>query len=250
MRKAITGILLTFIAICTIASVPALANADTQFQTLGIRMRGVINTWGNNTAFGWTNADVKLVNNNGTLHQWAEVQALWSLDKPRLNCTQPPTQNVTFVVYAARMTNVTTIELNSTDYNLLISGTWNVFSLTTSIYVDEFGHLLSVTKTLQPILTGASGELRVTQTWMKFNLAITGIDTLSGLILMHRIAFVEIKLADLNDDGKVDLLDLIRIAKVYRMVPGMPGYAIEKDFNFNQQIDLGDLTTVAASIDV
>lgn len=255
MKKMIAAILVTLVALCTVAYIPALANADTQFQVLGIRARGLATNWGNDTAFGWVNVNARIVNDNGTTHQWAGVQALWSLDRPRLNCTTVPTANFTFVIYTARLINTTLIDVNASNYNLIISGTWNVNKITTSVYVNENGTLLNVTKTLEPLLVEASGVLRIAKGIqmnplpLSFDLSIQGIPTLSGFIIFYHMEFRDIKLADLDDDGIVDLIDIIRIAKAYRAVPGMPAYAVEKDFNFNQQIDLGDLTTVAASID-
>lgn len=250
MRKTIVAALLGFIVIGSLGLMPALANADTQIQTLGIRMRGIVTTWGTDPAFGWMNVNARLINNNGTQKEWAGVQALWSLDRPKLNCTQPPTENITFVIYTARLVNSSLISLNYSTYNLYISGTWNVDKITTSVFVDENGHFLYATKTLERLLTGAPGELRVIQNWMRFELAIEGIPTLSGFVSMHRIAFVEIKLCDLNDDGKVDLLDIIRVAKAWRAVPGTPRYNVDADFNFDCEINLADLTTLAANIEV
>jgi len=250
MNKKTIAIVLAIIATSTLAFMPALARADTQIQTLGIKARGLVTNWGNDTAFGWIDAVARLINNNGTKKEWAGVQALWSLDKPRLNCTRPPTENVTFIVYTARLTNSSLVSLNYSDYNFYISGTWNVNKITTSIYVNENGTFLYAEKTIERQLTDAQGELRVSQNWMRFELAIEGIPALSGFVVFHRIAYVEIKLCDLDDDGKVDLVDIIRVAKAWRAVPGTPRYSVDADFNFDCEINLPDLTTLAANIEV
>jgi len=84
---------------------------------------------------------------------------------------------------------------------------------------------------------------------MAFTLDIKGIPLLRGFVLKYDVRFVAIKICDFNDDGKVDLIDLVRVAKRYRAVPGLPSYVHELDVNFDEVIDVGDLTTVAANIE-
>jgi Ca2+-binding EF-hand superfamily protein len=66
--------------------------------------------------------------------------------------------------------------------------------------------------------------------------------------VFYCIAYREIKLFDLNDDGIVDIGDLVRVARRYRFTAGLP-YDIEADVNADGQIDIGDLTTIAANIE-
>jgi hypothetical protein len=246
MHKGIAVIMLAVLAM--VSFIPRIAG-DTQIQVLSVRMRGFITQWGETQVFGWIAANAKKVNINGTEKpDFAMVHAMWSNDKPRLNCTKPPENGTTFSFYIAKLVPKTEmVKLNYSGYNFYISGLWNVVNITTTIYVDENGGIINVTRVLEPLLTNATGELRVFDHWKHFELAIDGIDMLSGFVFMWRIAYTEIKMCDLNDDDKVDLIDIVHVARAYKAVPGMPGYKVEMDFDFNYRIDLGDLTTLAAN---
>jgi len=248
MKKHTTLIILAMLAISTLVLVPISVSADTYFQKLWIRMRGFITQWGPTPVFGWVGTHVKMINDNGTYHEWATVHATWSYDKPRLNCTKPVAENFTLTYYTARLVNSSEIELNYTDYDLYISGLWNVKNITLTVLVDENGTLISFTRTITPVVTEAPGELRVFLNWHAFELDITGIDLLKGFVVRHAIAYMEIKLCDTDGDGKVDLWDLVRVAKRYRTVPGLFNYDPNMDFNFDDKIDMGDLTTLAANM--
>jgi Ca2+-binding EF-hand superfamily protein len=53
---------------------------------------------------------------------------------------------------------------------------------------------------------------------------------------------------DVNDDGRVDLTDLVLIARHYGTVLGDPGYNYLYDLNGDGRIDLIDLAAVARAI--
>jgi hypothetical protein len=52
-----------------------------------------------------------------------------------------------------------------------------------------------------------------------------------------------------DGDGKVNINDLVKMAKRYKAVPGTRGYSLDFDFNGAGMIDIGDLTTLAANIE-
>jgi len=253
MRKTTAVILLAVLMIGSFMT--SLVGADTSFEGTWVRMRGIITRWGEDPVFGFVDAHAGMVNKNGTYHEWARVHAIWSYDPPRLNCTKPP-ENGTVVCYAAKLVNLTDVALNYLEYDFYVSGLWNVVKITTDVTVikDEMGRIISVTitRTFEPILTEAPGELRVFLTPLPhFELSIKGIPLLKGFVKAFDIKHVEIKICDLNDDGKVDLIDLVKVAKRYRAVPGVwfTEETHHMDFNFNNEIDIGDLTTLAANIE-
>jgi len=244
------------LAVLVIGSFMAtLVGADFQLEGTWVRMRGIITRWGEDSVFGFVGVHAGMVDRNGTYHEWAMVHALWSYDPPRLNGTGQP-ENGTFVCYAARLVNLTDVALNYLEYDFYVSGLWNVVKITTNITViiDEMGEIISVTitRTFERLLTESPGELRVFLTPLPhFELSIDGIPLLKGFVRAFDIRHVEIKICDLNGDDKVDLIDLVKVAKRYRAVPGVwfTEETHQMDFNFNNEIDIGDLTTVAANIE-
>jgi len=248
--KNIIVSMLAILAIGSLISIPSLAYADTTIkQSLWVHTRGFIQQWGTDQAFGWVNAHMRMIDVNGTYREWAWIHARWSTDVRHINCSEIPIENFTLVHYAARLVNTTDIVLNGTEFDLSITGLWNVTKITISVYVDEAGNLLYIQRTVEPFLPElATGEFKISNNWRRFTLNIDGVQQLSGAIVGYRIAYVEIKMLDINEDGKVDIVDLVRVAKRYRFAPGLP-YDIFTDVNGDGQIDIGDLTAVAANIE-
>jgi len=252
MRKTIAVLMLSMLAISSFGFIPSLAKADAQMQSLWIRTRAIITHWGDTPVFGWLGAHVRMLNANGTYHEWARAHAVWSENVPRINCTEPPTENITLICYAAHLVNTTDVKLNGTDYDLLITGLWNAVKITTSIYFDENGTFLGYERLFDDVVTGAPGTLRffgIQRPYEAFMLAIEGIPMLRGIVVAVFIRYVEIKICDVDGNGKVDIIDLVRVARRYRTIPGLPGFDPEADLNLDDAIDLGDLTTLAANIE-
>lgn len=252
MKKSLVVAMIAIFGIGSLGLVQILAQADTaRNQSTWTRMRGVIHQWGAEPAFGWINAHIRMIDVNGTHREWAWAHATWSDDTPRINCSQPPTENFTLVHYSARLFNTTDITEDSVAYDLLIAGLWNVTKITINVYVDENGNLLHVERTVEPYLPDlVTGEFRVLGNWGRFELDIAGMPLLTGRIVGYMIAYREIKMFDINDDDKVDILDLVRVARRYRFVPGLFNYDDAADVNGDSQIDIADLTTISANIDV
>jgi hypothetical protein len=248
MRKSVAIVLLAMLAISSFSVIPSLAQADFHGQSLWIRAHGIITQWGDKKVFGWLGVHARMINVNGTYKEWAGVHAIWSEEPRRLNCTEPPRENFSLVCYAAKMINTTEVALNYSGYNLFISGYWNVVKITTSFYFNEAGELVKITRTIEPVVTETLGELHVFANWHLFELSINGIDKLSGPVMGVAIRYVEIKICDLDDDGKVDLIDLVKVARRFRTAPGLFNFDMDMDFNLNNEIDIGDLTTIAANI--
>jgi hypothetical protein len=255
MRKIVSMLLLAILGVSSLSFMANFANAGVQIEGTWVQMRGFMTQWGSNTVFGWIGAVAGMVNRSGTYHEWARAHAVWSYDKPRLNCTEPPIENFTFTCYGARLVNTTDVSLEGTLFT--ISGYWNVVRITTTVTVltDETGHIIKVywEYTVEKIVENATGELQVSLTPPEFELSITGIDTLSGIVKLLNIKYQEIEICDISGpngvpDGKVDIVDLVRVAKRYRAVPGIWNYDHTIDVNFDNIIDIGDLTTIAANI--
>lgn len=259
MRKTITLVLLAILTICSFSIISGAVNADTPLEKTWGRMNGMINRWGDNTVLGNIRADAFVANNSGEIHEWARVFAMWTnrtveLDDSNMEL-RPLEPNAVFGVqfYTARLTNKTEILFNLTDYDLYIAGNWTVMNITTTVTTDDLGHPASITRTFEPVVTDAHGELKVNRTTTvmpkPFELKIDGVDVLKGLTFREMIRHFEVKFFDVDGDGKVDIRDLVKTAKRYKSVPGMRGYSMDFDFNGNGMIDIGSLTTIAANIE-
>lgn len=85
--------------------------------------------------------------------------------------------------------------------------------------------------------------------WRLFKISIEGIDTLKGFVFMYTIRAMMVKMCDIDNDGKVDVIDLVRMARRFRAMPALGEYDFEMDFNCDYKIDIGDLGTLAANIE-
>jgi len=251
MRKSIAVIMLAMMAISSFALIPNLASADYHFQGLWVRVGGVVTRWDTTRVFGWMGAFAAMIDANGTYYEWARAGAIWSTETRRLNYSEPPTpENFTFSFYAAKLVETSAVRLNYSGYNFYIAGKWNVINVTTTILVDGSGALISFTQTIETMFTNATGELGVLfASWWLFDLSIDGIDLLRGFLTGGGYYYTEIKICDLDGDGEVDLIDLVKVAKRYRTIPGLWNYNQTMDLNYDNKIDIGDLTTVAANME-
>lgn len=260
MRKTITLALLAILAISSFSIVLSVANGDTVIDKTWARMNGLINEWGENPVLGHIRADAFKGDINGTLREWARVFAMWNNKTVELEpdpdmVRQPLGEGSMFEVqfYVARLTNFTEIRFDLSDYELYIAGNWTVLNITTVVTVGELGRPVNITRTFEPVVTDAQGELRVENTttgmFKSFELEIDGVDILKGYVFRQMIRHIEVKFFDVDGDGKVDIRDLVKTARRYKAVPGMMGYGIDYDVNDNGMIDIGSLTTIAANIE-
>jgi hypothetical protein len=214
-------------------------------------MRGRVTQWGMSPAFGWLCAHAKMVNVTDVSREWAAVRAIWTLHEPMVS-THPPTENFTISFFITKLVNTTMVELNYSGYDFYVSGLWNVYNITLAYYVDGSGNLLSFEMSIEALVIEGEGELCVLNDWDDFQVNIDGIDMLSGKVIMYAVGHWEIKIFDVYDgDGqhKVNIHDLVRVARRYGSMPGLGDYDFEMDFNFDFKIDVGDLTTLAANIE-
>jgi hypothetical protein len=288
MKKAITGIMLTIMAMSVFSFVPNFASADVQSQGTWVRMNGYITQWnmtnGNTTrTFGWIIANAAVVNKNGTTHEWAMAQATWSdilraypmgdhpLGDVNVSDTVIGNFSYTFSFYTARLLNVSELSFNKTEtgHDFYLAGIWNVSQRTETINVtwsDQTTNVtwgdhmrqITVTWTDTPVAINANGTLVAdwggVYGWVgKFALSIDGVGTLSGFAWKSIVWTRELNICDLGDAqgtprGKVDINDLVKVAKHYGEVPGFGNYDPSLDVNGDGRIGIGDLTTIAANI--
>ena len=253
-----------------------------------VRMNGLITHWnmtnGNATnAFGWVVANAAIVNINGTTHEWARAFAMWSdlmrahpVDEHPLgefeinDSTASGNFSTTFSFYTANLVNFTEIDFNKTEtgHNFYLAGYWNVTQRTETINITwtkevndtwgEFDRQISVAWTDTPVAVNAMGTLVAdwggVMGWIgKFALTIDGVGVLSGFASRGIEWTHALNMCDLGDAqgvprGRVDINDLVKVAKHYGEAPGFGNYDPNLDVNGNGRVDIGDLTTVAANI--
>jgi hypothetical protein len=252
MRKIVSIVLLAILGVSTLGFLANTGNAaGVNIEGTWVQMRGFITQWGSSSVYGWVGAVAGMVNKSGTYYEWARVHAVWSEDVFRLNCTEPPTGNFTFTCYGARLVNMTDVSLEGTLFT--VSGYWDVAKMTVSVTVikNESGKVIKISweHTIEKIVENAEGQLQASLAPPEFVLSITGMDPLSGVVKFISIEYKEIKICDMSGDGKVNIVDLVKVAKRYRAVPGIWCYEHSMDVNFDNIIDIGDLTTIAANIE-
>ncbi len=259
MKKFVVLAILAVLALGSFSFIPGLTKADITIGTASVNARGLITDWGTTRVFGFIGIRAGVINQNGTIRQLAMVQAMWSPDlkfnqteSDIVNATQLPPGNITFSFYAAKLISTTQVAFNSSGFDLVVTGFWNVFNVTESLEIGTDGQPITAMATLTPLVTNATGELDVTAphfpTPGTFTLTITGIDPLTGILFRYFQRSFEIQLGDLDATGATSIRDLVKVAQSYGSLPGMPGYSEYFDFNFNLKIDIGDLSTVAQSI--
>jgi len=254
MRKIVSIVLLAILGVSTLGFLTNLGAASTQIEGTWVHMTGFITQWGPKSVFGWVGAVAGMVNINGTYHEWAKAHAVWSEDIFRINCTEKPTGNYTFTCYGARLVNMTDVSLVGTSFT--ISGYWDVDKISVSVTVikDESGEVVKISwqYEIEKVVENAEGQLQASLNPPVFTLSIAGIDTLSGTVkfisILYREMEIKMKMYDVTNDGKVNIRDLVRVAKRYRAVPGLWCYEHSMDVNFDNVIDIGDLTTIAVNI--
>jgi hypothetical protein len=281
MKKAITGIMLAMMAMTLVSFVPNVTSADVHEQGTWVRMNGNIVNWtvNENTTrtFGWIVANAAKVNKSGTIHEWAIVHAIWSnLTRPhplggeevKINDTKYGNFSYTFSFYTARLIKLSDLIFNKTvtGHDFYLTGYWNASEITETINITLAEHMRQITIkwTEKPLAINATGTL--VADWGvvpgpggmpigvgKFKLTIDGVGTLSGYAWKGIIWYKELNICDLGDAngdprGKVDIHDLVKVAKHYGEVPGFSGYDASLDVNGDGRIDIGDLTTIASNI--
>ncbi len=134
-----------------------------------------------------------------------------------------------------------------------MNGTWNVNNITitrTVTKIDGSVNIQSDTK-ITPIETNVYGELNVTDSWTQFTLHITGIPLLDGTVrhsIERTTMFNRFDIINAGQDTTVTRADLTTIENDYGATPGMSNYDESMDFHGTYQIDICDISTIAANV--
>jgi hypothetical protein len=219
-------------------------------QSHWVRIVGDVNTWGTQDVSGTITVMTATTSINGVPASWLDsATALWT------NTTNYREDgNISYSYYAARLVKA---NFTSTDFqgnNFYMNGTWSVANVTftRTVIKTEGGAINVQTNTnIAPLETKVYGELNVTGGWTQFTLSITGIPLLSGVVDRQVERLTMLNRFDITSGGTsatVTRADLTTIAHDYGAVPGMSNYDESMDFHGTYQIDICDLSTVAANV--
>jgi hypothetical protein len=201
-----------------------------QLEVTWFLMKGRITSYGDNQAFGGIIANARM---GPLMEQWANVHGLFALEEPTGG-------NKNF--HAFRLVNVT--EIGYEGKSLHITGFWNVYNITITHYDDEFN------LNEKFIVKNGTGQLYANLDKWNFTLGIDELEEINGVIVFYHLAFRRlfergIPLGDFNSDGKVNIVDIGRVAKAYKTMLGKPEYDFDLDVDFSFAIDIIDVATVA-----
>jgi hypothetical protein len=223
------------------------------FQYEYIQVVGRVTDYGSSPASGILNANAKI--SNSTIDPAGNVSQAHVFWIPLSGEIPHPWEvgNFTYSFYKARLINTTKIALNYSGNDFYISGLWNVMNVTFSYYgIND----QNFQKTESYVRQNATGELKVYGNWMNFTLSIAGFDDVKGSI-KHFVTHAKVILdGDVLGHGRVDIYDLVHVARLIGSTAGAPqcggisGFEnVESaDVNFDFQVDVYDLVTVATQI--
>lgn len=186
---------------------------------------------------------------NGFPSKWADsVTALWT---NTTNYRQDG--NISYSFYAAKLVKANYTATNFKGNNFYLNGTWSVANITiTRTVIKNDGSINIQSNTnITPLAVRVYGELNVTDSWSQFTLNITGIPLLDGTVYRSIERQMMLNRFDIINAGvstTVTRADLKTIGNCYGAVPGMAKYDENMDFHGTYQIDICDISTVAANV--
>jgi hypothetical protein len=221
-------------------------------QYTWVHVAGRVTYYGSVSSFGWLTAHAKISGfENITKAHVCWIPYLTQLPSKQL---QNPV-NYTFTFYAARLIDTTIVQLNYNGYDFYIAGLWTVINVTCKYYGENFEDYEEY-KSI--IIQNSTGELKVYNGWQDFTVSINGFNDVKGKVVFSRISSLRISECDVNYDGKVDIADLVHVARCIGSTPGcvMGSFELSKftefvsvDFNFDFKINVYDLVSVATEIE-
>ena len=276
MKKKLAAILLAVITLSSLGLVAGIASALPWIgrgnvinyiaranmakgltQRSWIRINGIITEWGETDVNGLLHTQARTAVFNLTdTRQLASASAVWTTNTSRPINAVRAKENFTYSFYGARLINASVSELNYGDDDFFLSGTWNLYNVTSNVTIitNSNGEITKIHRESDTDVAEAYGELSVTDNWTKFTLAIDGYEILSGSVIRSRTGSMQFNPFKITSDlttttsNVVSKADLATIAKNYRAMPGWGNYDQSMDFNGNYKIDIADLATVAANM--
>ena len=214
-----------------------------------MRFRGSVTQWGNDPYHGSVTVNAKTANVPPPIFKpWVAVNVVWSNEPRPIASAAKPVGQVIYTHYAARLVRLIAIKGRQDTMNLNITGIWNVNKVKIISEFDENSVLIKRMREVAPIAVKANGQLHITEGWKKFDIEIEGIDALKGIGISMITTTSKINPFSYEGSPAPTLKDLFQVVRCFRTMPGFGNYNPELDYNKDSQIDLADLTTVAANM--
>jgi hypothetical protein len=220
-----------------------------------VRVVGFVTDYNDSSAFGHLDANAKIsISNSTTGENVSKVHLFWApVSKETVSFNADATENLTYSFYAARLINTTTVALNYSGNDFYVSGLWNVLNVTFSFYGTS---PWDYQKTASYVEQNVTGDLRVYGDWQNFTASIAGFSDVNGSVrhfMTHARAILN---GDIFGHGRVDIYDLVYVARRVGSTAGGPQWGgpsnfedVERaDLNFDFHVDIYDLVTVANEI--
>jgi len=237
MKKSVFALGLLMTLAMTLIPVSAQSSTESTF----VAMIGKVDYYGAKPAYGCIAAFAKV-------KEWAEVKVIWTDMGPHI-LSFP----ATYYFYVAKLVKSDIVELKYNGKDFYVHGLWDVWNVT--LYYDGHGKLWN--KIIKLIVDDEPGELNVFNNWTSFTADIKPkppMELIVGRVIRYWIRSFPIPQGDWNYDGKIDISDLVHVAKAYSNTPGIGKYDLEAeitvniDLNLDYIVDIYDLTTVAANL--
>jgi hypothetical protein len=223
-----------------------------------IRVDGAVTKWGTTNVTGSMEAQSRTVVINSTNSKTgSSATAIWTTNTTRPISAYRSKENFTYTYYTANLVNASISSLNVTGYSFFLNGTWNVFNITTTFTVntDATGNVVSYNRNQNAVAlsTKAYGELKIASNARNFTLSINGVNPLTGPVHVQRITTKSFNPFRINNDDSTNIVtkaDVSTIVSSYGSSPGWGNYDQRMDYNFNGKIDVTDLATAAANVNI
>jgi hypothetical protein len=223
-----------------------------------VRVDGAVTKWGTTNVTGSMEAQSRTVVINSTNSKTgSSATAIWTTNTTRPISAYRSKDNFTYTYYTANLVNASISSLNVTGYSFFLNGTWNVFNITTTFTVntDATGNVVSFNRNQNAVAlaTKAYGELKIASNASNFTLSINGVNPLTGPVHVQRITTKSFNPFRINNDDSTNIVtkaDVSTIVSSYGSSPGWGNYDQRMDYNFNGKIDVTDLATAAANVNI
>jgi hypothetical protein len=240
--------------------------ANQQISQNFVRVNAVVNDWSEaletDEIRGTLQAQSRTITFEADdMRQGLTVRVMWTTQADTVREAVEAETDFEYIFYTAKLVEGTAAldsTVDNVNYAYYVEGTWDVSKITTK-YDFEFDTEGEVTSqkretTIEPLATATEGQFKVSTNWAEFTLEIDDSDVgvLSGLITRQRTSSTQCNPFKIVDDNlaTINKADLRELTKAYGATPGWGNYDHRMDYNFDYKIDITDLTTAAANVNV